>query len=329
MKQLEVQVPQNQIEVVEDLVNSYKLNCSQLDLIGGDRLFIIKVEDNESNNLLHELKARGIGDVFGEITVFQANLHIAQEKAISSIEKSSAANLEEILANIEDNSVISGSYLALVILSGALAAFGLISNSVVIIIGSMIVAPLLGPVALTSIGILLPESDVLKKGLTAEFVGIILTIAIGILVGLLFEIQPTQQMIERADNADILNVAFAIFSGIAAGVIISKGESLSIVGVAIAASLAPPAANIGLYLALGQLDSASISAALLMINIFAINACCSIIFSIYRLPSKAGISKRRASKVQRKNNWITFFTVAAFFTLSIYLFIELQNLQGK
>jgi uncharacterized membrane protein len=136
-------------------------------------------------------------------------------------------------------------------------------------------------------------------------------------------------MIERADNADILNVAFAIFSGIAAGVIISKGESLSIVGVAIAASLAPPAANIGLYLALGQLDSASISAALLMINIFAINACCSIIFSIYRLPSKAGISKRRASKVQRKNNWITFFTVAAFFALSIYLFIELQNLQGK
>ncbi|MEK9716451.1 MAG: hypothetical protein VW394_06795, partial [Candidatus Heimdallarchaeota archaeon] len=55
-----------------------------------------------------------------------------------------------------------------------------------------------------------------------------------------------------------------------------------------------------------------------MINIFAINTSCSLIFTIYKLPSKAGLSKRRSSRARRINNLITLLIFTAFVGLSIY-----------
>jgi uncharacterized hydrophobic protein (TIGR00341 family) len=326
LKEIRVEIPQNQIEVLDDFVQSFQINSSQFEMINGDRMFILKVEDNRTNNLLHELRARGVGDVFGEISVIDINLHLSSSSSKNTIQKSSAANLEEILATLEDSATLSGTYISLVILSGALAAFGLLSDSIVIIIGSMIVAPLMGPIALTSIGILMPQRGLFEKGLVAEALGILLTVGIGFIVGLIMGVPDDgipQEMSIRA-TTDPMNIIFAIISAIAAGVIISKGQSLSIVGVAIAASLAPPAANIGLYLSFGvdYLEKAEFSAILLLINILAINASCSIMFTIFRLPAKAGISKRRVTRVQKMNRLLITIVAIAFIVLSIFVIIS-------
>ncbi len=323
MKELRIEVPMDRQDTIEDITNDFKLIWSKLELNDSRYLYIIKVEDSYTNNLLHELKSRGVGDLFGNISIVPMSLFIDSGKDQSSVEKSAAANLEEILANIEHSAVLSVEYITLVILSAALAAFGLMSNSVVIIIGSMIVAPLLGPVALTSIGVLFPGRDLLRKGMVAEVVGIGSTVAVGLIVGLITgikEIDITEQMIERATQADPYNIVFAMLSGIAAGVIISKGQSLSMVGVAIAASLAPPAANIGLYLALFQFEGAAAATLLLLMNIVAINASCSLMFIIFELPRTAGKSKRYASRTSRNSKILTSFAIITFIYLS-YLYL--------
>lgn len=327
MKELRIEIPVSQNDVLSALLDSYELMYSRIDLANENQLYIVKVQANQTNNLLHELRARGVGEIFGNISVFELSLFVSSKDDKSKVTKSSAANVEEILANIESTAVLSWSYLALVVLSGALAAFGLLSDSIVIIIGSMIVAPLLGPVALTSIGVLLPGRSLFRKGFLAEFVGIGLTIAIGFAVGIFVlsidSFTESQQMIERAAGANaIYNIFFAVISGLAAGLIISKGQSLSMVGVAIAASLAPPAANIGLYLSLFEFQNASLAGLLLIINILAINASCSLMFIFFRLPSKAGVSKRRATKTSRNMKILTFIVVSAFLTLS-YFYIKL------
>ncbi|MHA2169086.1 MAG: TIGR00341 family protein [Candidatus Kariarchaeaceae archaeon] len=323
MKEIRVEVPQNQIEVIEDFLGSFQIKTSQLALQDGGMLFILKVEDNRSNNLLHELKARGVGDVFGEISLIDLSLHMSSSSSTSKIQKSAAANLEEILATLEESATISGSYIALVLLSGALAAFGLLSDSIVIIIGSMIVAPLMGPIALTSIGVLLPQRGLFEKGLAAEAVGILFTVAVGFFVGIVWaEPDPIpKQMLIRADP-QALDVIFAVISAIAAGMIISKGQSLSIVGVAIAASLAPPAANIGLFLAYNDMESAELAGILLLINILAINASCSIMFTIFRLPTKAGMSKRRVTRIQKMNRLLMTIVALTFIALSVFIIIR-------
>ncbi|OLS23390.1 MAG: hypothetical protein HeimC2_27010 [Candidatus Heimdallarchaeota archaeon LC_2] len=326
MKEIHIEIPSNQIEVIEDYFKSTNLKPSGMDLYDGSRLFILRVEDHVTNNLLHELKARGVGTVFGSISIVQLSLHLDSLITENKIQKSAAANLEEILANIEETAVVSSTYIILILLSGALAAFGLLSDSIVIIIGSMIVAPLMGPIALTSIGVLMPQRGVFQKGLSAEGLGIFLTIGIAYLVGIVVEIvdpdqQITDQMLIRS-NPVYLDVVFAVISAVAAGVIIAKGQSLSIVGVAIAASLAPPAANIGLMLSFGEMGFAENSAILLVINVLAINASCSIIFIMYRLPSKAGISKRRATRAQKMSQRFTTIVILAFIIFSAFLITQ-------
>ncbi|MHA2097181.1 MAG: TIGR00341 family protein [Candidatus Kariarchaeaceae archaeon] len=322
MKEIRIEIPSNQIEVLEDYFKLIKLKSISIELNEGGRLYILKMEDHSTNNFLHELKARGVGTVFGNISIIQLNLHLNSTTYSTTIQKSAAANLEEILANIEDTAVVSSTYIVLVLLSGALAAFGLLSNSVVIIIGSMIVAPLMGPIALTSIGALMPQRGLFRKGLIAEAIGIFLTIGVAWIIGMAQNSSKITEQMEIRANPGAMDVAFAIISAIAAGVIISKGQSLSIVGVAIAASLAPPAANIGLLLSYGEMGDAGASAILLLINILAINASCSIIFILFRLPAKAGISKRRASRAQKMSQRLTILVLITFIIFSVYLIQE-------
>ncbi len=326
MKEIHIEIPSKQIEVIEDYFELTSLKPSSIDLTDGGRLYILRVEDHVTNNLLHELKARGVGTVFGNISIVQLSLHLGSVITENKIQKSAAANLEEILANIEETAVVSSTYVILVLLSGALAAFGLLSDSVVIIIGSMIVAPLMGPIALTSIGVLMPQRGVFQKGLSAEGLGIFLTIGVAYLVGILVgELDPDQEITDQMlirSNPGWMDVVFAVISAVAAGVIISKGQSLSIVGVAIAASLAPPAANIGLMLSFGETSNAEFSAILLLINILAINASCSIIFIMFRLPSKAGISKRRATRAQKMSQRFTTIVLLAFIIFSVILITQ-------
>ncbi|MCE7737401.1 MAG: TIGR00341 family protein [Candidatus Heimdallarchaeota archaeon] len=321
MKEIRIEIPSNQIEVLEDYIEHVNLKASSIDLNDGGRMYMLKVEDHFTNNLLHELKARGIGTVFGTISIVQLNLFLNSSVSQAKVPKSTAANLEEILANIEDTAVVSSTYITLVILSGALAAFGLLSNSVVIIIGSMIVAPLMGPIALTSIGVLMPQRGLFRKGLIAEGLGIFLTIGVAWVIGIADRGQEVTEQMEIRAAPEAMDVAFAVISAIAAGVIISKGQSLSIVGVAIAASLAPPAANIGLMIAFGDMGSAGNSAVLLIINILAINASCSIIFILFRLPAKSGMSRRRATRAQKMSQRLTLFVLLVFIIFSIYVIL--------
>ena len=76
MKEIHIEIPSNQIEVIEDYFELTNLKPSSMDLNDGSRLFILKVEDHVTNNLLHELKARGVGTVFGSISILQLSMHL-------------------------------------------------------------------------------------------------------------------------------------------------------------------------------------------------------------------------------------------------------------
>ncbi|MCH8908961.1 MAG: hypothetical protein IH840_17895, partial [Candidatus Heimdallarchaeota archaeon] len=135
LKEIRIEIPNNQYDVITDFLGSSNLKYAEVKLASNGTLFILKVEDNVSNELLHELKARGVGEVFGNISLIHLGLYIDSSSDNVTLKKSEAANIEEILANIEDSAVVSFTYVTLVLLSGALAAFGLLSESIVIIIG--------------------------------------------------------------------------------------------------------------------------------------------------------------------------------------------------
>ncbi len=295
---------------MDDLNEALNLNS---DVIVGENSVVYNfiVEAGQTNQLLHELKKRGIGNVFGKVIISEVTTTLLpSSEEPPSLKKSHGANVEEIRAVLEDSAVLSTDYVTLVILSAILASYGLYDNNVVIIIGSMIVAPLMGPIALTSLGAILPGSGLLRKGFFAELFGILTTVAVGYIVGVLVKIESLDtlpsEIMARA-NLNGVVIIFAIVSGFAAGLIISKGSNISIVGVAIAASLAPPAAAIGLFLAAEKYMLAANAITLLSINILAINLACSVMFFLFGLAEMSGESKRSMTKASRTNMILIVF----------------------
>jgi uncharacterized hydrophobic protein (TIGR00341 family) len=308
VKEVKIIIPKHREEVIEGLVAEFNLDSSVIE--GRDQLiYFILISEDESNNLLHQLKIRGVGTVFGDVRIVTLNTVLRSSKLENKVIKSQGANVEEILSVLEGPATINLNYIALVILSAILAAFGLVDENVVIIIGAMIVAPLMGPIALTSLGAITPGRGYLFKGFVAESLGITLTVIVGFIVGQMVRIKDVEEYNREIASRTVLSetvVIFALVSGIAAGIIIVKGSNLSIVGVAIAASLAPPAANIGLLLAANDISNAINTSILLTINILSINFACSLIFLLFGLASKSGTSKRQSEIASRSNRIITF-----------------------
>jgi len=79
---------------------------------------------------------------------------------------------EELYATIKDTARPSRIYLAMVGLSTVVAAIGIVSNSVAVVIGAMVIAPLLGPVIALSLGTTLGDKDLTKLSLKAIAEGI-------------------------------------------------------------------------------------------------------------------------------------------------------------
>lgn len=303
---------------MDEFLKEFSLLATTYDF-GQTFRYELRIEDYQTNHLIEELKARGVGVAYGDILVRPLSLIISSKKFGDSLPESAGVNREEIFANVGEISGFSRTYLLMNMLAAALATVGLINNDIVVIISSMIVAPLLGPIVLTSLGLLsLETTKFVRKGIFAELTGIGTTITVSALISLAYnQINPLIITSENPIYSEVLNrtaltpaaISLALLGGLAAGIVVARGLDVSIVGVAIAASLCPPAATIGILLAIGQWVLAFQAANLLLLNILAIILSCTAMFWIFGVKSR-GLSKRQAAKVRRLNVlWIVIVTL--------------------
>ncbi len=322
MKEVKIQIPTEKMEVVVELFD--KLGIRSSTLIHEENATIITVvEINQTATLLEELKGLGIGAVFGSILLSPVDLEIdsTPEKLVI---KSSSISIDEMVFATKGLAIISPTFLVLCIIAGALASFGLIYDNVVIIIASMIIAPLLGPIALAVIGTMIAKNIYSKRAFLAEAVGLGTCILIGALVGLIFSGKltsiPEGSQIGIRTTPGIGDIVFAILSGLAAGIFIVRGESTNIVGVAVAASLCPPATNIGVLLSNAYWEEAFGSIILLVLNVIAIYSACAIIFWTSQSLVRGGsVSKRQFRQISRK--YIVRIILAVLSLVAIILLI--------
>jgi uncharacterized hydrophobic protein (TIGR00341 family) len=319
MKEIQVTLPTDRKTLMEEFLKEFSLQATSYDF-GESFRFECRIDDYQMNFTLEELKARGIGVAYGDIVVRPVSLLISSKKEEDILPVSAGVNREEILATLGKISGFSSIYILMNCLAAALATFGLLNDDVVVIIASMIVAPLLGPIVLTSLGLLsLETTSFIKRGLLAEITGISVTVIVGgfmvvitqylINVGILdFTIELTREVQNRTELT-LPIIALALLGGLAAGIVVARGLDVSIVGVAIAASLCPPAATIGILVALGEFAYALNATGLLLFNILAINLSCTGVFWIFGVKSR-GLSKRQSEKVRRMNIiWIFVVTI--------------------
>ena len=171
-------------------------------------------------------------------------------------------------------------FAGMTIVSGIIATAGLLLDSAAVVVGSMVIAPLIGPAMATSVGTVFRDRDLFRDGVKLQIIGATLTIASAAVFAVLIrtgnlvppglDILSISQIRERF-RPDILSLVVALGSGAAGVISLASGLSSALVGVMIAVALVPPAATVGIGIAWGNTALAVGSGVLLLVNVLSIN----------------------------------------------------------
>ncbi|MEM7593220.1 MAG: DUF389 domain-containing protein [Cyanobacteria bacterium P01_A01_bin.83] len=156
-------------------------------------------------------------------------------------------------------------------MSAIIATLGLLANSVAIIIGAMIVAPLMGPIVGMGYAIASGNRKLLRRSSLTLFKGVILTIAVSWIVASLIGLEAVNTEILARSNPTLIDFGIAMAAG-AAGAFANTRRSIATAmpGVAIAVALVPPLSVVGIGLSLGDLVLARGSLLLFITNLVCI-----------------------------------------------------------
>ena len=170
-------------------------------------------------------------------------------------------------------------FFVLIVLSAMISTLGLLQNSVAVIIGAMLVAPLMTPILAVSLGTVHGDVRLLQLALESTLKGVALAVAVAVGVVLLTpQSDLTLEMMART-HPTLLDLIVALASGAAGAYAIARKEvAAALPGVAIAAALVPPLCVVGAGIALARSDVAGGALLLFVTNLIAISLAGAIVF---------------------------------------------------
>ncbi|KAM3966356.1 uncharacterized protein ACR2FA_012665 [Aphomia sociella] len=169
-------------------------------------------------------------------------------------------NLAQVLHAVRADAALTFDWLFLLLVAAFVAAIGLVENSTVILVASMLISPLMGPITAATLGTAVRDRSLQQMGVMHEMLGLFLSLVIGFIFGLIICAVdekygvgewPTDEMMSRCEIRSLwVGVLVALPSGAGVALAVLGEYTASLVGVAISASLLPPAVNAGLLWAM-------------------------------------------------------------------------------
>lgn len=209
-------------------------------------------------------------------------------------EDRAGAMREKLYDDVERGVQLDTTYIALVLLSTVVAVLGLSADNVAVVIGAMVIAPLLGPNLALALSTALGDISLMKKSLKTNLVGLSLTVAMSIVIGVFMPPDLTSAELLARTDVGLDSVALALASGAAATLSLSTGLSTVLVGVMVAVALLPPAATLGLMLGGGHPDLATGAALLLAVNVVSVNLAAKTVFLLKGLRPRTWWEREKA-----------------------------------
>ena len=234
--------------------------------------------------VLERLRDVGVDDD-GYTVIVEANTVVSrrfeqlQERYAEEEDEDRIAR-QELTARAGDLAPSLSTYAIMTVVSAVIATAGLMLDSPAVVVGSMVIAPLIGPAMATSVGTVVDDREMFRRGVKLQIFGLLLAVASAGLFAFLIRsvhlIPPLADVtsipeIRERIAPDFLSLVVALGAGVAGVISLSTGVSTALVGVMIAVALIPPAATVGIGLAWGQPLVSLGSAVLLLVNVLSIN----------------------------------------------------------
>jgi len=185
---------------------------------------------------------------------------------------------KSVLLELEQASSPGFDYFLLVFLSCSIASFGLITDSVAVIIGAMLVAPLMSPILGLSLASVAGEQRMFRRAIVALIEGVLMAVTISAIWGLIAQSLPFDMLLELPQEVTSrtkptpFDLGIALAGGAAAAYALAHPRlSAALPGVAIATALMPPVCTVGIGLSLNNWDVAMGAGLLFFTNLAAIS----------------------------------------------------------
>ena len=183
-------------------------------------------------------------------------------------------------------------YWLLLPLAAVIASAGVVSDSTATVIGAMIVAPLMTPILGIVLAVVLVDSANLRRCVILLVAGAAAVVAIGWLVGLFVSypvVAATDTQVAARVTPRIVDLVAALATGAVGSVALARSDiSDTLPGVAIAISLVPPLAVVGLTLESGAPRESLGAFLLFATNVAAILASGIVVMAFHRVHRFSG-----------------------------------------
>jgi len=290
MRLVQVLIPAGTRESVVDSLDEQGLDYALFEEVGrGDFEGMVQfpVPPSGVEPVIEQLREAGIRE--DAYTIVLPTETVISQRLSALIERFPGLRIsrEELSARAEELAPANSTFFAFLILSTIIATTGLLLDSAATIIGAMVVAPLMGPAISASVGAVLDDQPMTTRGVKLQVTGLVAAILTAAIMGWLLQrtvlippdldILSIPQITERT-TPNVLSLFLALGSGLAGAISIMRGSGSTLVGVAIAVALIPPAATAGLAVAFGVPGAALAAAVLVAVNLLAINLSALILF---------------------------------------------------
>ena len=325
------------VEALEDADVEYAVTDETSDR-EVSHVFTFPVRTDEVEEILDALKEAGVGEK-GNGTVVVSEVQAVVSEGFEEEDEDEEDNgderiaRDELKATADSLSRSTSNYVIFTVVSAVVATAGMLQNSAAVVVGSMVIAPLIGPAMASSVGSVLKDDELFRNGIKTQFVGVGIAVASATAFSLLarFVVAPelnlllVEQVAERV-NPGLLALAIALGAGVAGALSLTSGASAALVGVMIAVALIPPAAAVGLGIAYERFAVAASAGVLVLVNLLSINLAALIVLWAKGYRPEKWYDEKPARRVTQKR--VIALTLAVL-ALSAFLLVSTVNERSR
>jgi uncharacterized hydrophobic protein (TIGR00271 family) len=228
---------------------------------------------------LKELDIPHVGSIAVEhIETALSDAAVAAEEAAPGL-PSDAVVWEEVEQRTSENTELSISFVAFMVLAMQIGAVGILLDQPILIVGAMVVGPEFGPLAGVSVALVERRSDLARRSLAALGVGFPAGIVWACLSTLVFQwigaspedfVPSEHELTGFISDPDFFSFFVAFVAGVVGILSLTSTKSGALIGVLISVTTIPAASNIGVAAAYGDWHEAAGAAGQLTINLTSI-----------------------------------------------------------
>lgn len=245
---------------------------------------------------LHALNVQERGSM--SVTMPDLVLSDRADQAVTAApgEGADAVIWDEVSRQTGEDSRLSWSFLAFLVLATQLAAIGIVTDSAIAVVGAMAVGPEFGPLAALAVALVRrqwPLGRAAALALGAGFPVAMLAAALGAWLSVPLGLFPADAL-DRGSAVEFIyhpgpySLIVAVLAGAAGMLSVISKRSSALVGVFISVTTVPAAGFVAVALVLGEYEKAAGSALQLFLNLVGIVVSAVAVLVFYRLVTHKG-----------------------------------------